>query len=159
MRVHHLLLKFWNLYHSYCSLPHIFLWKMLQDLRFVSFQSTLHSTTYILLSLSGYLLLYFSKMVILEYVILFPLLQTSDTHEILVEILEKNNFVTQEFILSPLQFGLPYSRPRYYCLVCLYVFLFGFYLIWTSIHCHHMYVLIHFACSGLVSFFQRVVHL
>ncbi|MCE3217022.1 C-5 cytosine-specific DNA methylase [Datura stramonium] len=42
--------------------------------------------------------------------------KTSDTHAILVEILEKNNFVTQEFILSPLQFGLPYSRPRYYCL-------------------------------------------
>ncbi|XP_047262103.1 tRNA (cytosine(38)-C(5))-methyltransferase 2-like [Capsicum annuum] len=42
--------------------------------------------------------------------------ETSDTHAILVEILEKNNFVTQEFILSPLQFGLPYSRPRYYCL-------------------------------------------
>lgn len=42
--------------------------------------------------------------------------ETSDTHAILVEILKKNNFVTQEFILSPLQFGLPYSRPRYYCL-------------------------------------------
>lgn len=42
--------------------------------------------------------------------------ETSDTHAILVDILEKNNFVTQEFILSPLQFGLPYSRPRYYCL-------------------------------------------
>ncbi|XP_060208272.1 tRNA (cytosine(38)-C(5))-methyltransferase 2 isoform X2 [Lycium barbarum] len=42
--------------------------------------------------------------------------ETSDTHAILVEILEKNSFVTQEFILSPLQFGLPYSRPRYYCL-------------------------------------------
>ncbi|XP_059275072.1 tRNA (cytosine(38)-C(5))-methyltransferase 2 isoform X2 [Lycium ferocissimum] len=42
--------------------------------------------------------------------------ETSDTHAILVEILEKNSFVIQEFILSPLQFGLPYSRPRYYCL-------------------------------------------
>ncbi|XP_006364272.1 tRNA (cytosine(38)-C(5))-methyltransferase isoform X2 [Solanum tuberosum] len=42
--------------------------------------------------------------------------ETSDTHAILVDILEKNNFVTQEFILSPLQFGQPYSRPRYYCL-------------------------------------------
>lgn len=24
--------------------------------------------------------------------------------------------MTQEFILSPLQFGVPYSRPRYFCL-------------------------------------------
>lgn len=43
--------------------------------------------------------------------------QTSDTHAKLIEILKKTNFVTQEFILSPLQFGIPYSRPRYFCLV------------------------------------------
>lgn len=42
--------------------------------------------------------------------------ETSDTHAKLIEILEKTNFVTQEFILSPLQFGIPYSRPRYFCL-------------------------------------------
>nr|GLL46764.1 tRNA (cytosine(38)-C(5))-methyltransferase [Ipomoea trifida] len=42
--------------------------------------------------------------------------ETSDTHEKMMEILGKNQFVTQEFILSPLQFGIPYSRPRYYCL-------------------------------------------
>ncbi|XP_031091607.1 tRNA (cytosine(38)-C(5))-methyltransferase 2 [Ipomoea triloba] len=42
--------------------------------------------------------------------------ETSDTHEMMMEILRKNQFVTQEFILSPLQFGIPYSRPRYYCL-------------------------------------------
>ncbi|CAH9122196.1 unnamed protein product [Cuscuta epithymum] len=42
--------------------------------------------------------------------------EKSDTHDKMMEILEKNQFVTQEFILSPLQFGLPYSRPRYYCL-------------------------------------------
>nr|GEW03038.1 tRNA (cytosine(38)-C(5))-methyltransferase [Tanacetum cinerariifolium] len=42
--------------------------------------------------------------------------ETSDTHQMMVEILEENQFVTQEFILSPLQFGVPYSRPRYFCL-------------------------------------------
>lgn len=42
--------------------------------------------------------------------------ETSDTHAKLIEILEKTNFITQEFILSPLQFGIPYSRPRYFCL-------------------------------------------
>jgi tRNA (cytosine38-C5)-methyltransferase len=42
--------------------------------------------------------------------------ETSVTHSIMVEILEKTHFVTQEFILSPLQFGVPYSRPRYFCL-------------------------------------------
>ncbi|CAJ1963449.1 unnamed protein product [Sphenostylis stenocarpa] len=42
--------------------------------------------------------------------------ETSDTHAKLVEILEKTNFITQEFILTPLQFGIPYSRPRYFCL-------------------------------------------
>ncbi|KAI3876940.1 hypothetical protein MKX03_032485 [Papaver bracteatum] len=39
--------------------------------------------------------------------------QTSDTHKQMVEMLKKT---TQEFILSPLQFGVPYSRPRYFCL-------------------------------------------
>ncbi|RAL44259.1 hypothetical protein DM860_015619 [Cuscuta australis] len=42
--------------------------------------------------------------------------EKSDTHDKMMEILEKHEFVTQEFILSPLQFGIPYSRPRYYCL-------------------------------------------
>ena len=45
------------------------------------------------------------------------LLQTSDTHTKMIEILEKTGFSTQEFILSPMQFGVPYSRPRYFCLV------------------------------------------
>lgn len=35
----------------------------------------------------------------------------------MLEILEEADFVTQEFILTPLQFGVPYSRPRYFCLV------------------------------------------
>lgn len=47
-------------------------------------------------------------------------MQKSDTHEKMLKILEENNFVTQEFILSPMQFGLPYSRPRYFCLVSLF---------------------------------------
>ncbi|KAL2548299.1 DNA methyltransferase-2 [Forsythia ovata] len=42
--------------------------------------------------------------------------EKSDTHTKLIEILRENQFVTQEFILSPLQFGVPYSRPRYFCL-------------------------------------------
>ncbi|KAL4555761.1 hypothetical protein LXL04_038389 [Taraxacum kok-saghyz] len=42
--------------------------------------------------------------------------ETSDTHEKMIQILEENQFVTQEFILSPLQFGVPYSHPRYFCL-------------------------------------------
>ncbi|KAL8216859.1 hypothetical protein R6Q57_023696 [Mikania cordata] len=42
--------------------------------------------------------------------------ETSDTHQKMIQILEENQFVTQEFILSPLQFRVPYSRPRYFCL-------------------------------------------
>lgn len=49
------------------------------------------------------------------FVIFF--LQTSDTHAKMIETLKSSGFVTQEFILSPLQFGVPYSRPRYFCLV------------------------------------------
>ncbi|PON57910.1 C-5 cytosine methyltransferase [Parasponia andersonii] len=42
--------------------------------------------------------------------------ETSDTHSKMLEILVNAGFVTQEFILTPLQFGVPYSRPRYFCL-------------------------------------------
>ncbi|CAA6672688.1 unnamed protein product [Spirodela intermedia] len=42
--------------------------------------------------------------------------ETSDTHDQLIDILIKTGFTTQEYILSPLQFGIPYSRPRYFCL-------------------------------------------
>ncbi|THG06850.1 hypothetical protein TEA_010187 [Camellia sinensis var. sinensis] len=52
-------------------------------------------------------------MIFVENVVGF---ETSDTHRIMIEILAKGDFVTQEFILSPLQFGVPYSRPRYFCL-------------------------------------------
>ncbi|KAK6116862.1 hypothetical protein DH2020_049392 [Rehmannia glutinosa] len=42
--------------------------------------------------------------------------ETSDTHAKMITMLRGNHFDTQEFILSPLQFGIPYSRPRYFCL-------------------------------------------
>ncbi|KAK1281488.1 hypothetical protein QJS10_CPB22g01073 [Acorus calamus] len=42
--------------------------------------------------------------------------ETSDTHGMMVEVLKKSGFVMQEFVLSPIQFGIPYSRPRYFCL-------------------------------------------
>ncbi|KAJ0971251.1 hypothetical protein J5N97_019210 [Dioscorea zingiberensis] len=52
-------------------------------------------------------------MIFVENVVGF---ETSDTHEKMVGILSEIGFVAQEFILSPLQFGVPYSRPRYFCL-------------------------------------------
>eukprot|EP00249_Psilotum_nudum_P010145 c22360_g1_i3 orf=58-1041(-) len=42
--------------------------------------------------------------------------ESSVTHSQLMAILRSSDFVTQEFILTPLQFGIPYSRPRYFCL-------------------------------------------
>ncbi|XP_010519930.1 PREDICTED: DNA (cytosine-5)-methyltransferase [Tarenaya hassleriana] len=42
--------------------------------------------------------------------------ETSDTHMEMVETLTKSGYALQEFILSPLQFCVPYSRPRYFCL-------------------------------------------
>ncbi|XP_068648682.1 tRNA (cytosine(38)-C(5))-methyltransferase 2 [Aristolochia californica] len=42
--------------------------------------------------------------------------ETSDTHKQMMDIFAKTGFVWQEYILSPLQFGIPYSRPRYFCL-------------------------------------------
>ncbi|KAL6208172.1 hypothetical protein ACLB2K_019123 [Fragaria x ananassa] len=52
-------------------------------------------------------------MLLVENVVGF---ETSDTHGKMLEILRTSDYVTQEFILSPLQFGVPYSRPRYFCL-------------------------------------------
>ncbi|KAE8691345.1 putative protein phosphatase 2C 22-like [Hibiscus syriacus] len=43
-------------------------------------------------------------------------IETSDTRAKMVDVLAKSDFVMQEFILSPVQFGVPYSRPRYFCL-------------------------------------------
>lgn len=42
--------------------------------------------------------------------------ECSASHDQLVESLEREGFQMQEFILTPLQFGIPYSRPRYFCL-------------------------------------------
>lgn len=42
--------------------------------------------------------------------------ESSITHTRMMEVLKKIGFITQEFILSPLQFSVPYSRPRYFCL-------------------------------------------
>ncbi|AQK96550.1 DNA methyl transferase4 [Zea mays] len=53
------------------------------------------------------------QMLFVENVVGF---EVSDTHDQLLEVLSSLNFNTQEFILSPLQFGVPYSRPRYFCL-------------------------------------------
>eukprot|EP00232_Nephroselmis_pyriformis_P016455 CAMPEP_0182898590 /NCGR_PEP_ID=MMETSP0034_2-20130328/27577_1 /TAXON_ID=156128 /ORGANISM="Nephroselmis pyriformis, Strain CCMP717" /LENGTH=192 /DNA_ID=CAMNT_0025032571 /DNA_START=86 /DNA_END=660 /DNA_ORIENTATION=+ len=42
--------------------------------------------------------------------------ETSRTHGSLLEALEHADFAVQQFLLSPLQMGVPYSRPRYFCL-------------------------------------------
>lgn len=52
-------------------------------------------------------------MLLVENVVGF---ETSDTRSKMIEVLAKTGYLTQEFILSPLQFGVPYSRPRYFCL-------------------------------------------
>ncbi|KAL5559298.1 hypothetical protein UlMin_035509 [Ulmus minor] len=62
--------------------------------------------------------------------------ETSDTHSRMIEILAEADFVTQEFILTPLQFGVPYSRPRYFCLAKRKPFsfqnqLFDYKLLWS----------------------------
>lgn len=75
----------------------------------------------------------------------------SDTHYQLLEVLSNLNFNTQEFILSPLQFGVPYSRPRYFCLVRTFEYLAmsqgmsrPCHAILTALIFHY-----HFICSAL----------
>lgn len=41
--------------------------------------------------------------------------ETSITRQALKSLLQKNEYHFQEFILSPKDFGTPYSRPRYFC--------------------------------------------
>ncbi|KAG8077204.1 hypothetical protein GUJ93_ZPchr0007g5627 [Zizania palustris] len=53
------------------------------------------------------------QMLFVENVVRF---EVSDTHDQLLEVLSDLNFNTQEFFLSPLQFCIPYSRPRYFSL-------------------------------------------
>ncbi|XP_010670683.2 tRNA (cytosine(38)-C(5))-methyltransferase 2 isoform X2 [Beta vulgaris subsp. vulgaris] len=52
-------------------------------------------------------------MLLVENVVGF---ETSNTRNKMIEVLATTGYLTQEFILSPLQFGVPYSRPRYFCL-------------------------------------------
>ncbi|CAK9275848.1 unnamed protein product [Sphagnum jensenii] len=42
--------------------------------------------------------------------------ENSVTHSQLIDVLEDAGFISQEFILTPLQLGIPYSRPRYFCM-------------------------------------------
>ena len=42
--------------------------------------------------------------------------ESSDTRALLAEVLESAGYSLQEFILSPTQLGVPYSRPRYFAL-------------------------------------------
>ncbi|KAF7457338.1 DNA methyltransferase PMT1 - like protein [Cryptosporidium felis] len=42
--------------------------------------------------------------------------ETSNTHKIMMAMLNKLNFETFEFILSPTQVGIPNTRVRYYCI-------------------------------------------
>lgn len=42
--------------------------------------------------------------------------EKSKMRDMFVETLSNNNFIIQEFLLSPNQFGVPNSRSRYYCL-------------------------------------------
>lgn len=42
--------------------------------------------------------------------------EVSDTRNALLQVLRDNGFTYKEFILSPRMFGVPYSRPRYFCI-------------------------------------------
>lgn len=52
------------------------------------------------------------QMLLIENVVGFD---TSITREALKSLLQKNGYHFQDFILSPKDFGTPYSRPRYFC--------------------------------------------
>eukprot|EP00879_Flechtneria_rotunda_P028681 GHRR01030889.1.p1 GENE.GHRR01030889.1~~GHRR01030889.1.p1 ORF type:complete len:318 (+),score=119.91 GHRR01030889.1:136-1089(+) len=49
---------------------------------------------------------------LLENVVGFEL---SGTHKLMVEVLAAAGYCVQDFILTPTQYGVPYSRPRYFC--------------------------------------------
>lgn len=109
--------NFLNLCHYFHNLLFCYLWKMSLDLRSVHETSAYHTNKIVLLEFEACLFI---------YLLLFGWLQTSDTHAKMIEILGKSEYVTQEFILSPLQFGVPYSRPRYFCLVASSILLGSF---------------------------------
>jgi site-specific DNA-cytosine methylase len=52
------------------------------------------------------------KFIIIENVVGF---ESSATREALTEVLQAAGYHFQEFHLSPKNFGIPYSRPRYFC--------------------------------------------
>ncbi|GMH43586.1 hypothetical protein BSKO_11508 [Bryopsis sp. KO-2023] len=53
------------------------------------------------------------KYLLLENVVGF---ETSITRGRMMGVLQEGGFTVQEFIISPNQLGIPYSRPRYFCL-------------------------------------------
>lgn len=53
------------------------------------------------------------KYLVIENVVGF---ETSRTAAALRLMLSSAGYESQEFILSPLQLGIPYSRPRYFCI-------------------------------------------
>lgn len=91
-----------------------------------------------------------------QWISLICLWQVSDTHDQLLEVLSGLNFNTQEFILSPLQFGVPYSRPRYFCLVRAFE-----YLNMSGLAYHHgilaVFIFILFAHHFLIEYYLRDV--
>jgi len=42
--------------------------------------------------------------------------EDSATHDIFIQHLQDSGYIYQEFLLTPLQFGIPNSRLRYYCM-------------------------------------------
>jgi tRNA (cytosine38-C5)-methyltransferase len=42
--------------------------------------------------------------------------EASRTRQQLFKVLGAAGFTCQEFLLTPLQLGIPYSRPRYFCI-------------------------------------------
>jgi tRNA (cytosine38-C5)-methyltransferase len=42
----------------------------------------------------------------------------SQAHRLLLDTLEQSNYHSQQFLLSPIQFGIPNSRLRYYLIAC-----------------------------------------
>lgn len=52
------------------------------------------------------------RYILLENVIGF---ETSESCKMFLEALQSNGYIYYQFLLTPLQFGIPNSRPRYYC--------------------------------------------
>lgn len=91
------------------------------------------------------------------WIYLVHLCQVSDTHHQLLEVLSSLNFNTQEFILSPLQFGVPYSRPRYFCLVRIFRYPDLLYChgisqpLFSFLFAHHFFIARYLRSPGLLA--------